>query len=213
MVKFVIVRHGFSQGNREKRFSGQLDVPLDDAGLKQAESIAKYISENLKIDSIYSSDLCRAYDTAKPCAQALGLEINVCEALRETDVGAFTGMLIEDAKAKYPEEFENYRINPGITTFPEGESYGDVLSRVLRALEKIAAENDGKAVLIATHGGVVRVLRAHWLNVSFENIGVVPHVPNASITIAEYHSADNVVLTQIGYTDHLDIKTTEVGVH
>ncbi|MBQ8868130.1 MAG: histidine phosphatase family protein [Oscillospiraceae bacterium] len=211
MVRFVIVRHGFSEGNREKRFSGQMDVPLDAAGKKQAQSVAKYVCDNFKIDAIYSSDLIRAYDTAKPCAEALGLEINTCKELREVDVGAFTGVLIEEVKVRFKEAFENYRQNPGIAQFPDGESYGDMLKRALSAIEKIAAENDGKTVLIATHGGVVRVLRAHWLGISLEDIGAVPHVPNASVTVAEYFDADHVNLTQIGYTDHLEEKASEVG--
>ena len=211
MVKFVIVRHGYSEGNREKRFSGQMDVPLDAAGKRQAQSVAKYLCENFKIDAVYSSDLVRAIDTAKPCADRLGLEVKTLRELREVDVGAFTGVLIEDVKVRYKQAFENYRQNPGIAQFPEGENYGDMLKRALSAIEKIAAENDGKTVLIATHGGVVRALRAHWLGISLEDIGEVPHVPNASVTVAEYLDADHVNLTQIGYTDHLEDVASEVG--
>ena len=211
MVKFVIVRHGFSEGNREKRFSGQMDVPLDAAGKRQAQSVAKYICENFKIDAVYSSDLCRAYDTAKPCADKLGLEVKTLKELREVDVGAFTGVLIEEVKVRFKEAFENYRQNPGIAQFPDGESYGDMLKRALPAVEKIIAENDGKTVLIATHGGVIRALRAFWLGVPLEEIGSVPHVPNASVTVAECGGDSNVTLTQIGYTDHLEDKASEVG--
>lgn len=211
MVKFVIVRHGFSKGNKEKRFSGQLDLPLDNAGLKQAESIAKYVCQNFNIDAIYSSDLIRAYDTAKPCADALGLEISTLKELREVNVGALTGVLIEEVKVRFKEAFENYRQNPGTAQFPEGESYGDMLKRALSAVEKIAAENDGKTVLIATHGGVIRSLMAHWSALPLERLSEMPLVPNASVSVAQYLDADNVTLTQIGYTDHLEDKASEEG--
>ena len=210
MVKFVIVRHGYSEGNREKRFSGQMDLPLDAAGKRQAQSVAKYVCDNFKIDAVYSSDLIRAYDTAKPCADKLGLEVKTLKELREVDVGDFTGVLIEEVKVRYKEAFENYRQNPGIAQFPNGESYGDMLNRALPAVEKIIAENDGKTVLIATHGGVIRALRAFWLGISLEEIGSVPHVPNASVTVAEC-GGDKVTFTQIGYTDHLEDVASEVG--
>ena len=75
MTDLVILRHGYSEGNKEKRFSGQMNVPLDNVGKNQAESVAKFIADNFKVDAIYSSDLSRAYDTVKPLADKLGLEI------------------------------------------------------------------------------------------------------------------------------------------
>ena len=87
MIKFIIVRHGFSCGNKEKRFSGQLDVSLDEIGYSQAKSIAEYVLSNFSVDRIYSSDLSRAYDTVKPVADALGQDVVKCRELREVDVG------------------------------------------------------------------------------------------------------------------------------
>ena len=57
MVKFLIIRHGYSITNKAKKFTGQMDAPLDDIGFEQAKSVGKYISENYKIDKIYSKDL------------------------------------------------------------------------------------------------------------------------------------------------------------
>lgn len=211
MVTFIIIRHGYSLGNKEKRFSGQMNVPLDEIGFAQAESISKYIVENFKVDSIYSSDLCRAYDTVKPIADKLGLKVNKWKELREVDVGFWEGMLIEDVKIKFPESFEKYRTNPGTSRFDGGESYEDVMTRGQLAFEKIAKENDGKTVVVGTHGGVIRTLRAAWDNIPPENIKDIAHVPNASVSIAEYDNG-NINWLQIGYSDHLENKTTEEGV-
>lgn len=212
MVRFVIVRHGFSQGNKEKRFSGQMNVPLDGVGFSQANSVSRYILENFKVDCVYSSDLSRAYDTVKPVADALGLEVTQCRELREVDVGDWQGMLIEDVKKAYPESFAFYKENPGLSRFDGGEGYVDVMQRGSLALKKIAEDNDGKTVVVGTHGGVIRTLRAAWDNVPLDKIKDIPHVPNASVTIAEY---DGGVITwqQIGYCDYLEDKTTEVGVN
>lgn len=211
MVHFIIIRHGYSAGNKEKRFTGQADVPLDEIGHAQAECTAAYVLKNFRVDSIYSSDLIRAYDTAKPLADALGLPIHQLKALREVDVGRWQGMLIEDVKKEYPEDFESYRSNPGLFSFPGGGSYLETMERARLAIESIAAENEGKTVVIATHGGVIRTLRAAWGGVAPENIKDIPHVPNASLTLADYQQGE-VRLTNVGYTEHLSDRTTEVWV-
>ncbi len=211
MVTFIIIRHGYSVGNKEKRFSGQMNVPLDEVGRSQAISTADYILKNFQVDSIYSSDLSRAYETVKPVAEALGLEISECKDLREADVGIWQGKLIEDIKKEYPDSFAFYRDNPGLFRFEGGEGYADLMHRIVPAFEKIAAENEGKTVLVGTHGGVVRALRVAWNGLPIERIKEIPHVPNSSITVAEYADG-SVNWLSIGYDGHLSDKTTEEGI-
>ncbi len=211
MVNFIIVRHGYSIGNKEKRFSGQMDVPLDNIGYSQANSTAKYILDNFKVDSVYASDLSRAYETVKPISDKLNLPLHKCKELREVDVGLWQGKLIEDVKREFPESFEFYRENPGISKFDGGESYVDVMIRGKNAFEKIANDNDGKTVVVGTHGGVIRTLRAAWNHIPAEKIKDIPHVPNGSVTVVEYNNG-NIKWLQIGYSDHLADKTTEEGV-
>ena len=211
MVKFIIVRHGFSLGNKEKRFTGQLDVPLDEIGYAQAECAARYILDNFKIDVIYSSELSRAYDTALPVAKALGLEVKKRKGLNEVDVGLWQGKRIDDVEKEFPESFELYRRSPGLSRFDGGESYAELRERVVIEFDNLAKENEGKTVLVAAHGGVIRNLIAAWLDIPGERIKEVPRASNASITIAEYENG-KAKLTLIGYTDHLIDKTTEVGV-
>lgn len=211
MVTFIIIRHGYSKFNKEHRFTGQLDVPLDEIGLTQAQNTARYILNNFKVDKIYSSDLCRAYDTARPIAEALGLPIITRRDLREMSVGIWEGRLIEEVKAEYSEAFDLYKSDPGSIEFQGGESYGILTKRVLNALREIANDNDGKTVVISTHGGVVRALRCAWYGYSVECIGDIPHVPNSSVTVVNY-GADGVKFLLTGYSDHLTDKTTEATV-
>jgi len=208
-MRIVLIRHGFSQGNKEKRFSGQMNVPLDEAGRNQARCLGIYIpTEFSDIKSIYSSDLIRAYDTAKPIADALSLPVRIRRDLREVDVGCWEGMLIEDVKVKYPESFALYKENPGLSRFDGGESYIDVMQRGKRALDAIVAENAGGTVVIATHGGVIRTLRAALDKLPPEKIRDIPHVKNGSITVFDYDGGVPTWL-QIGYTGHLTDHTTE----
>ncbi len=211
MTKFIIVRHGYSEGNKERRFSGQKDVPLDSIGRQQAELTTKYIIENFSVDSIYSSDLMRAYDTVKPLGDALEIPVYKREDLREANLGEWQGMRIADAKIKYPECFAVYAETPGLSTFPGGESYKELMVRALKAIDEIAKENDGKTVVIGTHGGVIRSLRAAWNNIPLDKIQNIKHVPNGSITVVEYNSGD-IKLSLVGFDDHQANKTHELSI-
>jgi len=211
MVRFLIIRHGYSESNKEKKFTGQMDAGLDATGYIQAENTAQYVAENYKVDKIYSSDLSRAYDTAVPLSKRLGIPIIKRQDLREADVGIWQGMLIEDVREKFPVEFENYRVNPGETPFPGGESYSDLMVRAEKAILDIALENEGKTVAVVTHGGVIRALRCAWNGGVMSIIKDIPHVDNASVTEVEYENG-GINFNLIGYSDHLTVKVTEEGV-
>ena len=95
MVKFIIARHWFSVFNKEKRFSGQFDVELNEVGLKQAKEIADFVFKNFKIDKIYSSDLKRAKTTAELLSPALNLPAIYDKYFREIDVGKWQTLTFE----------------------------------------------------------------------------------------------------------------------
>ena len=81
-TKIIIIRHGFSETNKSKKFTGQMDIGLSDVGKKQAELVSSYLYDNYKIDKIYSSDLSRAVNTIKPLADKLGTSVVTNKGLR-----------------------------------------------------------------------------------------------------------------------------------
>ena len=211
MTRIILIRHGYSEGNQEKRFSGQKDVPLSEIGYRQAESVGKYLSAHECVDAIYASDLCRAYDTVLPLSRMLGIPIRKARELREVDVGLWQGMRIEDVARVYSETFSYYKSYPGLAIFDGGESYGDMLARVKPFLKELAEKHDGQTVAIATHGGVIRVLQADFDAVPLAEIQKIPHVPNASLTVFTWENG-RITWERVGATDHLYDKITEEGV-
>ncbi len=208
MVKFVIIRHGYSVYNKEKRFTGQGDIDLDSVGYEQAQDTAKYVVENFNINKIYSSDLKRAVDTATPIANVIGLPINKLKELRELDVGEWEGLAFEQVKERYPKEFEHFKTDVGTAYCVGGESYADLVKRSDEIMRKLARENDGKTVLISTHGGFIRCLRSAWSNIPLGEIKNIPHVANASVTVVEFDGEKaNFIL--IGHDEHLKNRVTE----
>lgn len=182
MTTLLLIRHGESKTNRLKRFAGQNDIELNELGHLQAAQTAKYVTERYKIDRIYSSDLSRAYHTAKPISEILGLDITTYKELREVCVGNWQGKDFEVVEKLYPEGLERWR-NCDIDYAPEnGESRRQLLDRGMYILKKIAEENEGKTVAVATHGGLIRCVQTVILYGELEKVGDVVATPNASVT-------------------------------
>jgi len=164
MTRLLLVRHGQSTWNAEERWQGHADPPLSALGERQALAAAKATAV-LGPTVVISSDLTRARQTAELIAPD-GVTPTVEPALRERDVGEWTGLTRTEIEERYPGYLDGFRAPPGF------ESNEDLLARTLPALEVIARDLDADAVcLIVTHGGVIRALE--------RGFGAVPTpVPN-----------------------------------
>lgn len=206
MVKLLFLRHGESEYNRIKKYTGQLNVKLTDTGILQAKIASEYILQNYKVDAVYSSDLSRAVDTVTPIASALNLPIYTDKRLREFDLGEWTDLYFVDVVNRYKEEFENYKKGGSAVG---GESVVDVQRRAYDCVLQIVKENVGKTVLIGTHGGVIRALLLKFLNYSSYDVKKLPIVSNNSITVVNYDN-DNFIVEKVSYNGYLDsIKTVQ----
>lgn len=208
MVTFILLRHGLSLTNNTKRYTGQTDVPLHEQGVLQAKTACEYIRTHFHVDCIYSSDFSRAINTAKPLAETLGLEIQTTPKLREVDVGKWVNHTLKEVEALYPESFKSFETDYYSAQYEGGESNYQLTERAMNALQEIEKKHDGKMVLIATHGGVIRAVCARLLNLPRNEItrGNPPIVPNASITIVEYENGVGKILTY-GFAEYFEKAT------
>ena len=183
-----MIRHGESEANRQGIFAGQIDPDLQNKGLKQAELTAKYIIDNYEVDRIYSSDLQRAYKTAKCLAQMLDMEIIQDKNLREIYAGEWEGIKFNDLSVAYPKEYNIWLNHIGHSYCVGGESVKQLGDRIMSALTKIAQENDGKTVAIATHATPIRAAQSIIESGTIDEMENIPWVSNASITVFEYNN-------------------------
>lgn len=211
MTKLLLIRHGYSSGNKERRFSGQIDLPLSEQGVHQAELVCDYIQKNYKVDAIYASDLVRAVDTVKPLAAALDLPISIYPELREINEGVWQGQLMTEVQEREPEAWARYKANLGLYQFEGGECYTTLLARLLPMIDRIVAENPDKTVVIGTHGAVVRGLLSVWQGIPLERLLEVPRVPNGTVTEVEI-DGDKVRIVKLGFGDYLEERTGVNGV-
>jgi len=157
VTELLLVRHGETDWNRDRRFQGHADQPLNDAGREQARALADEL-EGERIDFVYTSDLVRAHETAQIVAARLGAEVVARSELREVDVGEWEGLTWPEIEEHHPEGARAWHEHGHGWT--SGETYDQLGERIIAALQRIAADHPAQRVLIVGHGGTVRATRA-----------------------------------------------------
>lgn len=190
MTKLILIRHGESQANRHHLFAGSYDAPLEENGLHQARITAKFIAENYKVEKIYSSDLRRAFSTAQALADELGQNVEKAPKMREIGAGDWEGMKFSDIIEKYPNEYKAWTEHIDMARCPNGESIRELGQRVFAELKRIAEENDGKTVAIATHATPIRTSQCLITYGSLDQMQSIPWVSNASVTVYNYENGE-----------------------
>jgi probable phosphoglycerate mutase len=204
----LLIRHGQSQGNAERRFGGHTATPLSLRGRKQALATAEAL-KNDAITSIYSSDLARAVETARPLATLTRLRINTSEAFRERSVGVMEGLTFEDAAQQHPEEYAALLRRDFEHVLSGGESYRQLLDRARNKLDEIISENRGGRIALFSHTGTICILALHLMGAldSPELKPVWISSSNCGITRFELRPDGFVRVLNINDTSHL-FKTT-----
>ena len=159
-TRLCIVRHGETAWNAEHRVQGQLDIPLNGVGLRQAEAVGKVLGAE-RFDVIYSSDLSRALQTAQPTASALGMKIISDRDLRERHYGIFERQTYAEVKLKHAAEYARFAARDPEFGFVSGESLKDFSTRSIAVVSRLAQRHEGQNVLVFTHGGVLDELYRH----------------------------------------------------
>lgn len=207
MVKIFLVRHGHSTGNEHDLVTGHYDCDLSETGRRQAELVSDYIFNNIRVDAIYSSDLCRAVNTVLPLAQRLGMQIMTERELRELSAGEWEGLSFEETSRRYPTEFRAWVDKVKGAGPVGGESWESLFDRVTRRLGEIVAESEGKSIVISTHGGVMKVLECYFKGLPESRLNEIGWVSNASVTEVWYECG-KYEIKRLSYDDYLaDIKT------
>ncbi len=158
----LLIRHGQSKGNAERRFGGHTATPLSARGRNQAEATARTLKSE-SLTAIYSSDLARAMETAKPLANMTGLTVQSTNAFRERDVGVMEGLTFEDAAQQHPEQYAALLRRDFEYVLTGGESYRQLLDRAVQKLDAIIEEHRGGKIAVFSHTGTICILALHLM--------------------------------------------------
>jgi probable phosphoglycerate mutase len=193
MTSLYLVRHGETDWNAQRRIQGNTDVPLNDTGRQQANTTARLLARR-EWDGVFSSPLSRAFETASIISRELGMPLpQTIPAVVERNYGEAEGLNWDEIEAQFP----------GDTFVPGRESRDEVARRVIPALVELAQQHPGEALIVVSHGGVIRSV----LNV------VDPDTPHGSITNGSIHSFELVEgsLELIAFDDPIDELSLECG--
>ncbi len=207
MTKLLLIRHGESEANRNRFFAGQIDAPLLENGITQAELTARYIAENYKITAVYASDLERACKTGAITAKMCDVPIFSDQRLREIYAGEWQGKTFEDIVRLYEADYSSWLTDIGNCQTTGGESVKDLAKRVLDSLTNIAQKHEGETVAVATHATPIRAMECLWKGFPLDEMKNIAWVSNASVTEVLFENG-SWTLGKIGEDRHLkDVKT------
>lgn len=169
-MALYFVRHGETEWNVKKKIQGKTDIPLNENGCRQAETLAQRLAgEQLQVERVYTSPQLRAAKTAQILADALGAECVPLSGLREMDMGDWEGFNWDIIMENDKEAYNCWNHNRRYTHTPGGESYNEVLGRTLAALEEILGSETGD-VLIVSHSAILMALQCYLARLPFEEM-------------------------------------------
>lgn len=156
-TRIIAIRHGETAWNVDSRLQGHLDIPLNDVGLWQARQAARALADE-PIVAIYSSDLQRAWVTARAIAETTQAPLTAHQGLRERSFGVLQGHTFEELEAKEPEQAYRWRKRDPAFAPEEGESLIALRERITATTHALASQHVGGQIVLVAHGGVLDVL-------------------------------------------------------
>ena len=157
-TRLIAIRHGETAWNVDTRIQGHLDIGLNDTGLWQAQRVAQALAGEA-IDAIYSSDLQRAFATARAVAEATGAPLHAEPGLRERGFGSFEGRTFTQIEQESPEHARLWRQrDPHFAPEGGGESLTALRTRVQATVQRLASHHPGQQIVLVAHGGVMDAL-------------------------------------------------------
>jgi len=182
---FVLARHGETAWNVEGRIQGHLDIPLNNLGVAQAEALGKRLVRE-RFDAIYSSDLMRAFHTARMAVPDPDQTIIKDRRLRERHLGVLQGLTGEEAMASQSTAWKAFKSRDPDLELAGGESLGEFSRRVVGFVEAILQAHAGERVLVVTHGGVLDAAYRHATGMPQSAPRSFP-IYNASVNVLRHH--------------------------
>lgn len=201
--RLILIRHGETDHNVERRICGWTDSALSRRGYQQVQRLGAHVAAHYRLDRVYASPLQRAWLTAAAIAERLGLTPERVEDLREIHFGELEGLDLLAFEAGYPEVFARWRQTADLDLrWPGGESRAEFRDRVGRVIAPLEAESRARRVAVVSHGGVIGSYLA-------QRLGGDPgrwqefSVRNCSVTEIGWRDGQP-VLVNLDCCDHLD---------
>jgi alpha-ribazole phosphatase/probable phosphoglycerate mutase len=204
-TRIYLVRHGQVEGFEEKRYNGQVNVPLTEVGKEQSKAISDNLS-GVRVDAIYSSDLERSKYCAELVAKTHGISSSAEPALRELHIGDWEGRTWAELQAACPDDWRA-RLNDLVSyKVPGGESLQDAADRIRPCVQKALEQHQGKTIVVVAHGGVNRIVLLDAIGATLEQAFSIEQ-DYGCINIIDYFADGQSVVKLLNGVAHLPVDT------
>lgn len=204
-VRLLLVRHGETEWNRMQRFQGQIDIPLNDNGHRQAAAAAEFLKD-VQLDFAVTSPLLRPKETAEAIvAKHDGLGLDTDARLMEIGHGLWEGKLETEIKAEYGDLLQAWKDTPETVQMPEGENLQEVWDRGVAAWRDIVANApEGSTGLVVAHDAVNKAILCYVMGLQPKDFWAVKQ-GNGAVTVVDYPKKldGHPVLQALNITTHL----------
>ena len=207
-TRIIAIRHGETAWNVDTRLQGHLDIALNPKGLWQAAQVARALAGE-SVEAIYTSDLLRAWHTARAIAQTTGAPLVASQELRERCFGSFEGKTYVELEAQWPEDALRWRKREPDWAPPGGESLLALRQRISGTVAAMAVQHVGGQIVLVAHGGVMDVLYRLATGQELQAPRTW-HLGNAAINRLLW-TPEGLTLVGWGDTGHLEAVTMDEG--
>lgn len=202
--RLLLVRHGETEWNRQTRFQGQIDVPLNDNGRAQSQKAAEFLKD-IPIDFAVTSTMLRPKETAEIILKSHpNVQLEEHPDLREISHGLWEGKLEAEIEQMYPGQLHQWRDFPASVQMPEGENLQQVWDRAIPAWQSIVAKAGSRTGLVVAHDATNKVILCHILGLELEDFWKIKQ-GNGAVTVIDYPQGPDgpPVLQALNITTHL----------
>lgn len=200
-TRLFLVRHGETEYNKKGLMQGRgIDAPLNEAGRKQADKVARFL-EPEGAGEIISSSMIRAIETAQPLAERTGSTVQPFDELQEMNFGDLEGEKTSDIQKQLQEIHQRWTSGDIKHAIPGGESPAEVFERADGKIRKILNNGGNQTRVFFLHGRLIRILLSKWLGYGLENMHRIEHQNGAINHVLKNNVSFNIVY--LNKTDHL----------
>ncbi len=213
--RVILVRHGETDWNKEGRFQGKIDIPLNQNGKDQAKAASKFL-KNTIFHKAFSSSLSRPKETAQIILKEHpGIEITLKDNLKEIGHGKWEGKLESEIKSDWPDLLKTWKIFPEKVQMPDGENIKEVSRRSITGWIEICKDlKKNETALVVAHDAVNKTILCHLLGLTPSEIWMIKQ-GNGGITVIDLSEKEGHPdqITCLNITSHLGgiIDSTAAG--
>jgi len=188
-----LIRHGQTSWNAEQRIQGRMESELDETGRQQAIERGTAL-QSIDFDAVYSSSSIRARQTTELILNGTRQQVHYCDNLREMNLGEWEGHLWPDIAQAYPEAVARFKAAEDEFSAPGAESFTELQTRGVAAIEAVIAENSCDNILVVSHGAIIKRILARYTNTKLSKCSELPSLPNCSHCIIQAEGDSRLVV-------------------